>query len=72
MFVRGVDEIATLPIADRQYEDFVNANMKTTSSNVIGAGPSPFIVRLTPTVPRGALISNDIRVGGVRVGKGKR
>ena len=41
MFVRGVDEIATLPIADRQYEDFVNANMKTTSSNVIGAGPSP-------------------------------
>ena len=50
----------------------MNANMKTTSSNVIGAGPSPFIVRLTPTVPRGALISNDIRVGGVRVGKGER
>lgn len=50
----------------------MNANMKTTSSNVIGAGPSPFIVRLTPTVPCGALISNDLRVGGVRMGKGER
>lgn len=45
--------------------------MKMTSSNVVGAGPSPFIVRLTPRVPRGALVSNDISRGGVR-GEGRK
>lgn len=45
--------------------------MKMTSSNVVGAGPSSFIVRLTPRVPRGALVSNDISRGGVR-GEGRK
>lgn len=45
--------------------------MKMTSSNVVGAGPSSFIVRLTPRVPRGALVSNDISGGGVR-GEGRK
>lgn len=45
--------------------------MKMTSSNVVGAGPSPFIVRLTPRVPRGAVVSNDISGGGVKGGRAK-
>lgn len=45
--------------------------MKMTSSNVVGAGPSSFIVHLTPRVPRGALVSNDISGGGVR-GEGRK